>query len=60
MRIAVSSIAWAAGEEGAALDALVAGGAQGVEIAPTTIWPGWEGATPAAAREVRARLAGRG
>ena len=60
MRIAVSSIAWAADEAEAALDALVAGGAQGVEIAPTTIWPGWEGATPEAAREVRARLAGRG
>jgi len=60
VRIAVSSIAWAAEEAEAALDALVAGGAQGVEIAPTTIWPGWDGATVAAAREVRARLAGRG
>lgn len=57
MRLAVSNIAWAAEETPAALAALVAGGAQGVEIAPTMVWPDWQGATPEAARALRARLA---
>ena len=60
MRLAVSNIAWAADEQDAVLAVLPEMGVAGVEIAPTMIWPGWEGATVGAARDVRRRLEGQG
>lgn len=60
MRLAVSNIAWAAEEHAAVLAALPGLGVTGVEIAPTMLWPGWEGATPSAARAVRGHLAAAG
>lgn len=60
MRLAVSNIAWAAAEQDAIAAVLPSLGVTGVEIAPTVLWPGWDGATPAAARDLRARLAGQG
>jgi sugar phosphate isomerase/epimerase len=60
MRLAVSNIAWAAEEQDAVLASLPALGVAGVEIAPTVLWPGWDGATPEAARALRDRLAGQG
>ncbi len=60
MRLAVSNIAWAADEQEAVLPVLAAGGVSGIEIAPTMVWPGWQGATPDAARDLRERLGGRG
>ena len=58
MRLAVSNIGWAAEEQDAVLAVLPGMGVAGVEIAPTMIWPGWEGATVEAARDVRRRLEG--
>ena len=60
MRLAVSNIAWAADEQDAILAALPGMGVAGVEIAPTMIWPGWEGAAVDAARDLRGRLEGQG
>jgi D-psicose/D-tagatose/L-ribulose 3-epimerase len=49
MKLAFSNIAWSA-EEDAAAPALLRGlGVQGVEVAPTRLWPDWAGATPEAA-----------
>jgi D-psicose/D-tagatose/L-ribulose 3-epimerase len=60
MRLAVSNIAWAADEQDAILAALPECGVTGIEIAPTMVWPNWDGATPAAARALRETLAGQG
>ena len=60
MKLAVSNIAWSAYEHAEILAALPGLGMEGVEIAPTMLWPGWEGATPAAARIARTQLADAG
>ncbi|MCC6717877.1 MAG: sugar phosphate isomerase/epimerase [Acetobacteraceae bacterium] len=60
MKLAVSNIAWSVAEQDAILAALPELGVTGVEIAPTVLWPDWEGATPSAARALRTRLAGQG
>lgn len=60
MRRAVSNIAWSAAEQPEILAALPALGITGVEIAPTVLWPDWHGATPDAARALRAELADQG
>jgi len=60
MRLAVSNIAWAGDEQDAILAALPELGVTGIEIAPTMVWPGWEGATQEAARALRDSLAGQG
>jgi D-psicose/D-tagatose/L-ribulose 3-epimerase len=60
MRLAISNIAWSADEQAGILATLPALGITGVEIAPTVLWPGWDGATPAAARTLRDRLADQG
>lgn len=39
MRLAISNIAWAADQEAAAADLLVELGVEGVEVAPTRVWP---------------------
>ncbi|QCG93014.1 sugar phosphate isomerase/epimerase (plasmid) [Azospirillum sp. TSA2s] len=59
-RLAVSNIAWECHDDPAVLDLLRRQGVTGIEVAPPKIWPGWEGATPAAARAYRERLAGEG
>lgn len=60
MRIAVSTIAWNAAEQPTVLAALAAAGVTGLEVAPTTIWPAWQGATPDAAQRLRRALADQG
>lgn len=60
MRFACSSIAFAPGESAVPFDLLAREGIEGIELAPTTIWPGWHGATPAAARDLARRLRDRG
>ena len=41
MKLAVSNIAWSAYEHAEILAALPGLGMEGVEIAPTMLWPGW-------------------
>ena len=49
MKLAVSNIAWDPEEEDAVLELLRRNGVAGIEIAPTKLWPGWQGADPGAA-----------
>jgi sugar phosphate isomerase/epimerase len=60
MNFACSSIAFAPGEVEASFSLLASEGISGIELAPTTIWPGWRGATPQAARELARRWLDRG
>jgi len=56
MPIAVSNIAWNPRDEPKVLAMLRERGVTGIEVAPTKLWPGWEGATPDAAARYRTRL----
>ncbi len=49
MKLAFSNVAWAADEDHEVLGLLRAHQVQGIEVAPTRLWPGWDGATPEAA-----------
>ncbi len=49
MKLAVSNIAWASDEDHEALSLLRTSQVQGIEVAPTRLWPNWAGATPEAA-----------
>lgn len=60
MRIAVSNIAWNPEEQADVLPLLAGAGVTGIEIAPSMVWPGWQGATPEAAAALRAELAAQG
>ena len=60
MRLAVSNIAWQPPDDPAILPLLRDRGVTGIEVAPTKLWPDWQGATPAAAAAYRERLADQG
>jgi sugar phosphate isomerase/epimerase len=60
MKFACSSIAFAPGEAQFPFDLLAAEGITGIELAPTTVWPKWQGATPRSARELARRWRDRG
>lgn len=61
LRFACSNIAWGAGAlEGGVFNFLQSVGITGVEIAPTVVWPGWQGATVLAARAYAQALTDRG
>jgi D-psicose/D-tagatose/L-ribulose 3-epimerase len=53
VRFAVSNIAWGPREDPSALTYLRERGVEGVEIAPTRLWPDWEGAGARAAGAYR-------
>ncbi len=53
MRVAVSNIAWGPEEDPFALAFLRERGVEGVEIAPTRLWPDWHGADERAAGAYR-------
>lgn len=52
MKLAFSNIAWDAAEESQVLDILSEAQISGLEIAPTKLWPNWDGATAIAARQI--------
>ncbi len=60
MKLAVSNIAWDTPEQPDILAMLTAGGVAGVEIAPTKLWPDWQGATAEDAALIRKDFAARG
>jgi sugar phosphate isomerase/epimerase len=60
VKLAFSNIAWNDEEEPHVLGLLRKRGVDGIEVAPTRLWPEWAGATPAAARLVRSRFAAEG
>jgi D-psicose/D-tagatose/L-ribulose 3-epimerase len=60
MRIAVSNIAWPAEVDWAAYALLAEMGVAGIEIAPTRVWPGWEGISDAAVGKLRREIEAEG
>ena len=60
MKIAVSNIAWPVEEDGAAFAALADAGIQAIEVAPTRVWPEWNGISPQSVEAYRAGLEQRG
>lgn len=60
MRLAISNIAWESKDGREVLSMLRKSGVDGIEIAPTKVWPDWEGATPSAAAELRKALSDEG
>ena len=58
-KAAVSNLALVGDEFESALDYVASLGAEGIEIAPTVLWPGW-GRSPSAAREAREKVEARG
>lgn len=52
----MSNIAWTAANDAAAYAVLGGSGFAGVELAPTRLWPQWQGATAPAADDVRRAL----
>jgi D-psicose/D-tagatose/L-ribulose 3-epimerase len=49
MKLAFSNIAWTPHDDASIFSLLRKQGVTGIEVAPTKVWPNWEGATPAAA-----------
>jgi D-psicose/D-tagatose/L-ribulose 3-epimerase len=60
LKLAFSNIAWDTPDEAEILPILSAASITGIEIAPTKCWPGWTGATPAAARQIASQLGAAG
>jgi D-psicose/D-tagatose/L-ribulose 3-epimerase len=60
VKLSVSNIAWGAELDTEALDLLVRNGVQGLEVAPTRLFPDWEGITPANLRDFRRKVEDRG
>jgi D-psicose/D-tagatose/L-ribulose 3-epimerase len=60
MRLAVSNIAWPEAQDDLALSMLAGHGVDGVEVAPTRLWPNWSGMSLSSAREAKQRLRQRG
>jgi D-psicose/D-tagatose/L-ribulose 3-epimerase len=57
VKLAVSNIAWDPAEQDDVLAMLGDLGVLGIEVAPTKLWPDWEGAEPGSAAEWRHRFA---
>jgi sugar phosphate isomerase/epimerase len=53
MKIAVSNIAWPAELDDSVFAFLAANGVEGVEVAPTRVWPQWEGIDSASVQAFR-------
>ena len=53
MKLAVSNIAWPVEEDSAAFELLAASGIGGIEVAPTRVWPRWEGVDSRSSQEFR-------
>ena len=60
MKLSVSNIAWNTQENPAVYKILQHHSVSGVEIAPTKLWPGWQGASPKSAMTMRSLYADHG
>lgn len=56
MKLAVSNIAWDIHNDPNIFSLLRKNGVQGIEIAPTKVWPDWNGANSSSAKKYRKRL----
>ena len=54
--LCISNIAWKTHDDPAVLASLRDAGVRGIEVAPTKIWPKWQGAGAAAATAYRRRM----
>lgn len=52
-QLAVSNIAWSQHDDPELLTALRENGVAGIEVAPTKIWPAWQGVTPQSVNDYR-------
>jgi D-psicose/D-tagatose/L-ribulose 3-epimerase len=52
MKISASNIAWPEADDTAAFELLRDAGCASIEVAPTRVWPGWEGITPESLQEI--------
>jgi D-psicose/D-tagatose/L-ribulose 3-epimerase len=59
MKLTVSNIAWSAHLDGEAAELLQSINLHAIEVAPTRLWPDWEGATLSAAEAFRQNLSER-
>jgi sugar phosphate isomerase/epimerase len=57
MKLAVSNIAWQDAEQPAVFELLRYSGVSGIEVAPTRLWPDWQGADAVTAEVVRDKFA---
>lgn len=53
MKLAVSNIAWLVELDAEVFEFLATNGVAGLEVAPTRVWPQWQGISPASVREFR-------
>jgi D-psicose/D-tagatose/L-ribulose 3-epimerase len=53
LKLSISNIAWDAESDRAALDLLAGSGVAGIEVAPTRVWPEWQGITTQGIRDFR-------
>jgi len=60
VKLAVSNIAWEIHDDPGIFSLLRKNGVQGIEIAPTKVWPDWNGANSFSANEYRKRLSNEG
>ena len=60
MKLAVSNIAWDTHDDPGVFSVLRENGVQGIEIAPSKVWPNWNGANSSSAKEYRKRLSNEG
>ena len=60
MKLSVSNIAWSKHDDADVLDLLRSEQVSGIEIAPTKIWPGWEGVNKQSVDSYRSFLEGEG
>lgn len=56
MKLAVSNIAWTDDLQDHALEVLSQHAVKGIEVAPTRLWPAWEGMSVASAAVIRDRM----
>ncbi len=60
MKLSVSNIAWNPEEEEEVFELLLANGVSGVEVAPTKIWPAWQGADLETVKQYRSNIEKKG
>ena len=60
MKLAISNIAWERHDDPKVIQQLRGYGVQGIEVAPTKLWPNWEGASQKGAELYRKRMAEEG
>src|ERR1041384_3320465 len=56
MKLSVSNIAWPNELDSPAVESIMAQGIHAIEVAPTRVWPHWQGIDASSVRDFRRRL----